>query len=177
MKTITKSLIVASLLTLSITAAAQDNVSSSTSSFRDKLMMNVEFGTGTKSHDITPMGLGFQAGYRVVPRLAVFADFQGSVNLYNSGGTKTYFKSTTLGGGLEYKLFSLGNTDFGIQGKIGTSIGNTDWKQTVYDIKLVVRLRRDPSNISFGLGFRHVHSRTEGLKDINGVYATIGFGI
>lgn len=168
------------LLFTALTVSAQSTSAADKSSkaFLDRLMLNIEFGAGATNKDATPISVGFQAGYKILPQLSVFASYDGNIRLYDNAGVRRYDKAGVLGGGLEYRFAKFDNISLGIQGKIGTSVGNTTWKQNVYDIKLIMRMNTGKrSNVSFGLGYRHINSQTKGISDFNGLYGTIGIGI
>lgn len=162
---------------------AQNGNSTEKNWFNSKLMVELEASSGLKQHGIQPIIGATNIGWRILPQLSVYARWQGMKGLYDLNGNRTYFNAQNLGGGLEYTFaresFGNGSVLFGARAQMTAGIGSPEWKNTTYDLGLTMHLQPKcgKTNIYFGLGFRHINSHTTGLRDLNGIYGTIGFGI
>ncbi len=182
---IMRKLILAVALMASITAFAQTSETITpldraqrSKAFWNRVVMDVDLGSGFKQHDMTPLSIGGQIGYRIIPRLYPFLAGGYNYGLFDKDGVKSYTNTRNLGGGLGFTFAKSDNVDFDLRASVMTSIGNADWKQTVYDARLLFRVNSGSIlNLNIGVGFRHINSRTAGIRDYNGVYGTIGFGI
>lgn len=182
-------LLLAALLAMSVTPSmAQEKTGSSadvkpsmeqtkSSSFLDKLMLDMNFGAGTKCSDVTPLILNMNFGYRFLPRAYAFVRYDG---LFGMGekheGVRTYTKSTSLGGGLGYTFSRVDMVDTDLRGSVTSSVGDVDWKHVAYDVTLLFKIGPSRSKFYVGIGYRHVSSRTAGISGYNGVMGTLGFG-
>lgn len=161
--------------------AQNQSVQNSTSLSANKLFVEMAAGTGLKQHDVTPVSYSLNIGYNISPKFYVFARMEGLYGLYQKNDIRVYNKSYNLGGGLGYNIWTdnseckLGKSAFDIRTSITSSVGNADWKNTTYDAGIFFYLKngKDFSPI-IGLGFRHVTSRTAGLRDYNCIYASVG---
>lgn len=88
----------------------------------------------------------------------------------------TSFEGIGLGGGLSYRFgndnLNIGKAVF----KIGSTVGNADWKHTYYDVSFrfnpLVKKQKSPLFIS--LGYRYANSHTAGIGDRSFFYASVG---
>lgn len=164
-------------LSLLCTASLFAQNSQSSTRFLDKVFVEGNVLGTFEQHDITTFGLHMNVVCDVLPKFRVFATLEGGTSLIDKGDLKTYKGTSALGGGLGYSLFrdpKGGIVD--LRAMIGTSVGNVDWKQTVYGIGFQWKVLKGVSPI-LGLGFRHVNSRTPSMPNMNVVYGTIGFSI
>lgn len=170
------------LMVTFITATAQTaeggkTVTEGTPAFWNNVILELNASMGTAKDGLSPLELGAKIGYRFIPRMYVFVHGGNTFGLYNEDHGQLYTKSATLGGGLGYTLWRQGNLDIDLRASAGSSIGNADWKQTVYDAGITFRIgRRSGIKALVGLGFRHASSRTAGIGTYNGFYGSIGFG-
>lgn len=130
------------------------------------------------------LSFGGNIGYEFLPKIYAFAHGESVTGLHNIGGMKTYTNTCNIGGGLGYKLFISSVTgkspsrdnSIDIYALMAASVGNTEWKQTVYEAGLKWKITKGISPI-LGLGFRHTNSHTAGVSNHNGIICSIGFGI
>ncbi len=163
-----------------LTTSAQDKTGNL---FHDKIMLEMGFEAETKQHDIFPIGINVNIGYKFTSRLYAYGRYQGIVGLYDDSNFNTYTKTQNIGGGIGYifhKEKHNAKTDlWSIRAQMTGSIGNPDWRNTTYDIGIFWQSKYGCSRLSpiLGLGFRHTNSHTQGIKNHNGIYASIGWGI
>lgn len=167
--TLRKGIVTMVALAAFVSASAQE----AGGSWQDNLVGRMEFGVGSQNKDVTPLAGDVQIGYKLLPRLAAFVDYEASVMLADAGGGKTYGRTTNLGGGLGF-TFCKGME---LRAKMAASVGHVDLKQTVYDVN--VRLFWADWKVSpyVSLGYRHVSSHTAGVDNYNGFFGSFGFGI
>ncbi|WP_288055315.1 hypothetical protein [Xylanibacter rodentium] len=130
------------------------------------------------------LSFGGNIGYEFLPKIYAFAHGESVTGLHDIGGMKTYTNTCNIGGGLGYKLFISSITgknpshdnSIDIYALMAASVGNTEWKQTVYEAGLKWKITKGISPI-LGLGFRHTNSHTAGVSNHNGIICSIGFGI
>lgn len=145
--------------------------------FCKNIVLELSVGTGTKHDDIQQLELGAVLGYRFIPRMYAFMRGGTLYGLGDESEDRHYVKSQTLGGGLGFNVCRFDNTDIDLRFSMGSSIGNADWKHTVYDAAVVARVGRIGSiKMNVGLGYRHISSRTEGFGAHNNFFCTLGFG-
>lgn len=182
MNRIKRTITTLSLAAALITATAQTSeggktVTGGTQAFWNNVILELNAGAGTAKDGLSPLELGAKIGYRFIPRMYIFVHGGNTFGLYNEEHGQLYTKSATLGGGLGYTLWRHSNIDIDLRASAGSSIGNADWKQTVYDAGITFRIgRRSGIKALVGLGFRHASSRTAGIGTYNGFYGTVGFG-
>lgn len=175
-----KKILLSVVLVLSaLMVQAQNNASASNgtgngNSFWDKMVINIDFQKGTKNKGMSPMSFGCQIGYQFVPHLYAFAYYENTVGLYNRNQVKTYTNTPNLGGGLGYRYPIEDDLMLEFRGLVAASVDNKDWKQTVYDARVLIGLSRCVCRPTFGLGYRHIASHTTGIDNYNGLYASIG---
>lgn len=146
-------------------------------SFWKNVVIEFGVGAGTGHGGMSPMELGGTLGYRFLPRLYAFAHGGCLYGMYDKEHGRLYTKSATLAGGLGYTLFRVGNVDLDLRASAGGSVGNADWKHTVYDGGVAFRIGGiGRLKLNVGLGYRHVTSHTAGIGAYNGLYGTIGVG-
>ena len=149
----------------------------------DKIMFEIDLGVGLKQHDITPLSVGINLGYRIIPRLAIYARYSGTYGLYDAGEGRDYFKTTNLGGGAEYVLAmdkrKIATDMYSVRAQVSASVGSVDWKNTTYSIGLYSKTKYKNGECGpiIGIGFEHINSHTLGIRDCNTFFATIGFGM
>lgn len=153
-------------------------------SFFNRLSGSYNFSVGLQNKKTTPLMMGVDLGFEVLPRLRVIFRTDYVVGLHSVNGNRTYDGAFTLGGGLSYRLFGgKGYTEsvkekdaLELQFTAGGSVGKPDWKQNYYDFGVLytTRYRLSSCKPIFGLGYRYVNSHAAGLKNYGGVYATIG---
>lgn len=130
------------------------------------------------------LSVGGKVGLYVTPQLYAFAMCEGVTGLNDANGVRSYAQTSNLGGGLGFRFLTLDKdgkrakygTDFSVYAQMAASVGNVDWKQTVYEAGVKLKLMKGISP-TFGLGFRHTNSHTVGMPNHNGMVATIGFGL
>ena len=146
-------------------------------SFWKNVVIEFGVGAGTGHGGMSPLELGGTLGYRFLPRLYAFAHGGCLYGMYDKEHGRLYTKSATLAGGLGYTLFRVGNVDLDLRASAGGSVGNADWKHTVYDGGVAFRIGGiGRLKLNVGLGYRHVTSHTAGIGAYNGLYGTIGVG-
>ena len=155
-------------------ASAQSTSSTGSSKFVDRLVLELGVTAGTSYKDLRPLELNVNAGYRFIPRMFAFIHAGTEYGLYNGDNkVKTYTHSQLLGGGLGYTFYKEKYLNIDVRCMVSSSIGNADWKQTVYDAGVTFNIR----GFVVGLGYRHINSRSSMIKDYNGMYGTIGIGL
>lgn len=146
-------------------------------SFWKNVVIEFGVGAGTGHGGMSPLELGGTLGYRFLPRLYAFAHGGCLYGMYDKEHGRLYTKNATLAGGLGYTLFRVGNVDLDLRASAGGSVGNADWKHTVYDGGVAFRIGGiGRLKLNVGLGYRHVTSHTAGIGAYNGLYGTIGVG-
>lgn len=174
----TKLTVACALLFAPLAASAQTESGTGRSVFVDKLVLELGVGAGTSHDDVRPMELFVNAGYRFMPRMYVFAHAGGMFGLgEKAGGTRAYTKTPLLGGGLDYTLFSGDGVALDVRGSAASSLGKADWKGVAYDAGLFLRVGSCGYKFNIGLGYRHFNSRSAGIGNYNGLYATLGIGL
>lgn len=188
-----KRFLVVLLLALPMLGASAQNVKQEKSdsflvvmpqSFFDRLSASYNFSLGLQNKNTTPLMMGVDFGYEVLPRLRVIFKMDYAMALRSVKGVRTYDDALLLGGGLSYRLFGgKGYTQpaqakdaLELQFTAGGSVGKMDWKQNYYDFGLLYTTRHRLSICTpfMGLGYRYVNSHAAGMKNYGGVYATIG---
>ena len=188
-----KRFLVVLLLALPMLGASAQNVKQEKSdsflvvmpqSFFDRLSASYNFSLGLQNKNTTPLMMGVDFGYEVLPRLRVIFKMDYAMALRSVKGVRTYDDALLLGGGLSYRLFGgKGYTQpaqakdaLELQFTAGGSVGKMDWKQNYYDFGLLYTTRHRLSICTpfMWLGYRYVNSHAAGMKNYGGVYATIG---
>lgn len=88
----------------------------------------------------------------------------------------TSFEGIGLGGGLSYRFgndnLNIGKAVF----KIGSTVGNADWKHTYYDVSFRINplVKKQKSPLFISLGYRYANSHTAGIGDRSFFYASVG---
>ena len=147
-----------------------------------------ETSVSFKQHEMTPVVSFVTLGIEPVKRLNVGVSYINFLGLgsKNQDGSRLYLKSHGLGGSISWQLLEATGKDgcsetaagYCIQARYGHSIGNGDLKYNLYDIGLVCYLRVgkfSPSSLT--VGYRFIDSRTEGIRNHNGVYLSLGIGL
>lgn len=137
-----------------------------------------------KNKGVSILSFGGNIGYEFLPKIYAFAHGESAIGLHNTGGAKTYTRTTNIGGGLGYKLFVSSITgktpsrdnSIDIYAMMAASVGNTEWKQTVYEAGFKLKIVKGLSP-TLGIGFRHTNSHTAGVSNHNGIICSIGFGL
>lgn len=89
----------------------------------------------------------------------------------------TSLEGIGLGGGLSYRFgndkLDIGKAVF----KVGSTVGNADWKHTYYDVSFRINplIKKPKSPLFISLGYRYANSHTAGIGDRGFFYATVGF--
>lgn len=89
----------------------------------------------------------------------------------------TSLEGIGLGGGLSYRFgndkLDIGKAVF----KVGSTVGNADWKHTYYDISFRINplIKKPKSPLFISLGYRYANSHTAGIGDRSFFYASVGF--
>lgn len=99
-----------------------------------------------------------------------------SVEYIDTHLNHTSLEGIGLGGGLSYRFgndkLDIGKAVF----KVGSTVGNADWKHTYYDVSFrfnpLVKKQKSPLFIS--LGYRYANSHTAGIGDRSFFYASVG---
>ena len=174
----TKLTVACAFLFAPLVASAQTVSGTGRSAFVDKLVLELGVGAGTSHDDVRPMELFANAGYRFIPRMYVFAHAGGMFGLgEKTGGTRAYTRTPLLGGGLGYTLCSGDGVALDVRGSAASSLGKADWKGVAYDAGLFLRVGSCGYKFNIGLGYRHFNSRSAGIGNYNGLYATLGIGL
>ncbi len=174
----TKLTVACAFLFAPLAASAQIETATGRSAFVDKLVLELGVGAGTSHDDVRPMELFVNAGYRFIPRMYVFAHAGGMFGLgEKTGGTRAYTRTPLLGGGLGYTLCSGDGVALDVRGSAASSLGKADWKGVAYDAGLFLRVGSCGYKFNIGLGYRHFNSRSAGIGNYNGLYATLGIGL
>lgn len=158
----------------SVAAMAQGTANSS------KFYFDAGFEAGTPFKKLTPLSFDLTVGYRLTNTFGVFAKGKQLWGMYKDGDYRTYFDSRNLGGGVYYNFFKEAATanTWSANASVTTSIGNVNWKNTSYDIGVSYTIGGNGKalNTTFGLGYRFINSRTDGMNNWNGLFARIGIG-
>ncbi len=170
-----KLFLISAALFMAVTVACAQNASDG-KRFIDKLVLDLEVSSGTKCDDMNPLTLGVNIGYKFIPRTYVFIHGANMFGHYDRNGTKTYINGANLGGGLAYVLIEDKDIDLELRGNVSAGLSDS-WKNTSYDIGLMMKVKSGVTNINFGVSFRHINSHTAGIDSYNGAFFTIGFGI
>ncbi len=182
MRTIRRLLVVFTLLTLALSVNAQSeyetqtvNTQTSKKSFWRNFTGGAEFGMGFPHHGVDHLCLDFYLGYKFVPRAYVFIIDQEMFGLREEHGYRTSISTNNLGGGLGYRFYisDRQRTYWDVRGSVAASLADTDWKQTVYDIRCVWGVVRYGINLS--AGFRHINTHKLGMSCVNNIYTSVGF--
>lgn len=146
--------------------------------FIDKVVGDINMGTGTKCDGLTPIEFSVNLGYRFIPKMYAFVQAGRMYGLYDKNRGESYAKSSDLGGGLGYNFCRTddGLLELDLRAAAKAGIGSDSWKHVTYDAALVGRIGRS-IKINIGIGFRHVSSRTAGIGSYNGLFCTLGFGL
>lgn len=173
--------VAAVLCTLAVQAQASGSVGvtgqGSVPSFWKNMVIEFNVGTGTGHDGMSPLEISGNLGYKFIPRLYAFVHGGCLYGMYDKDHGQVYTKSATLAGGLGFNVMRVDNIDLDLRVSAGGSVGNADWKHTVYDAGLAFRIGGvGKLKVNVGLGFRHVSSRTAGIGAYNGFYGTLGVG-
>lgn len=178
-----KFIVTAVALVFTLAASAQAAVRGSEAeqgdvpSFWKNVVIEFNVGAGTGHDGMSPLEIGGNLGYRFIPRMYAFVHGGALYGLYDKEHGRRYTKSATLAGGLGYTLCRVDNIDVDLRASAGGSVGNADWKHTVYDAGLAFRIGGTGRlRVNVGVGYRHMTSRTAGIGAYNGFYGTIGVG-
>lgn len=164
-----------------VTLAQESNRSFYQQSLINRLFIELDVTGSTTNKDTRLMSLGGKVGFDITPNLYVFAKGEGLMALRDANGMKSYGNGANLGGGLGVRFlkinFSNGKSSFesdmSVYAMMAASVGNTDWKQTVYEAGLKWKLGKRLAP-TLGLGFRHTNSHTVGVPNHNGMVGSIG---
>jgi hypothetical protein len=122
-------------------------------------------------------------GWKPIEKLGVFASFEGTTGFGDDiNGAGNYYRSNSIGGGVKYLLINEHGrflpkfNTLTLHVKCGSTIGNNAWKYTLYETGLTLNLRKRLSP-TFGLGYRVLDSRTPGINNHKGLFATIGISL
>ena len=109
-----KRFLVVLLLALPMLGASAQNVKQEKSdsflvvmpqSFFERLSASYNFSLGLQNKNTTPLMMGVDFGYEVLPRLRVTFKMDYAMALRSVKGVRTYDDALLLGGGLSYRLF------------------------------------------------------------------------
>ena len=150
---------------------------SAQTSFAQNVYVNISTEAMMKSKDYEGIGANFQLGYKIIPSLYAFADFDGGALTYEKDGLKNHSKLSNLGGGLGYRFFlnDTGLSSIDLKASITTTLGDVDWKSTNYKAGAYLRLSSSKVAPQIGLGYVYCDSRTNGISSRGHVFASIGF--
>lgn len=178
-----RKLLTVAVVLCALAARAQSDVSGCTAaqanvpSFWKNVVIEFNVGAGTGHDGMSPLEIGGNLGYRFIPRLYAFVHGGCLYGMYDKEHGQVYTKSATLAGGLGYTLCRVDNIDVDLRASAGGSVGNADWKHTVYDAGLAFRIGGTGRlKVNVGVGYRHVTSHTVGIGVYNGFYGTLGVG-
>lgn len=99
-----------------------------------------------------------------------------SVEYIDAHLNHTSLEGIGLGGGLSYRFgndkLDIGKAVF----KVGSTVGNADWKHTYYDISFRINplIKKPKSPLFISLGYRYANSHTAGIGDRGFFYASVG---
>lgn len=146
--------------------------------FLEKCYLDINMEVGTKQHDINPCFANFGLGYNFSRRLYAGVKAEYQLGLHEENGLKTYKRNTDLGACVGYQLDKPAEhgTTFDLQVSFLNSIGNADWKNTTYDIGIIMRNNSTNKKVFpyIGIGFRYIDSHTNGMSNHAGLYASLG---
>ncbi len=149
----------------------------SAQNFLDRTHFEVTAGAGIENKGIVPIDFSFKAHVEFVSISYLFVTVEDNISLYQHGDIKTYYKGTSIGGGLGVKLLngleSIHALD--IRAKALGSVGSPAWKRTSYDISLAWYIRSGRFSPIVELGYRFIDSRTRGISNCGNVFLSIGF--
>jgi hypothetical protein len=131
---------------------------------------------GIKQHGMQPLNLDLQMGYEFANRWTLLACAEASHTLMERDGVKSYVKDISLGGGLAYAWYDGAKDRFDLRLQVLRTIGSADWKHTTFDIGTTWYGKPNKSVIAplIGIGFRYEKSKTSGIPNWYGMYATVG---
>ncbi len=143
------------------------------------LTFEPNIGASFSDNGISMKYLALDLNFGLKKRLNVIVSLDQTYNNYKIDDVKAYFANTGLAGGLSYKIIKKGNGFWGVKAKMGSTIGNVDWKNTFYDVStnFAPNSGHKSSYLSLGIGYRYVHSREDGIGHHNFVYFSLGFGL
>lgn len=164
------------------TMNAQDSNASSKPAenyFMNHLFVEMYAGTGAKSNGMQPMSFGVNIGYELTKRLYMYGSVGGNISLYEKGDAKTFYRSPFAGGGVGVKLIDTDKiTDWpatDIRLAVTNSIGNADWKHTIYDASVILyKPKAKGISPTISLGYKYMKSHSTGIKNYGSIYGTIG---
>lgn len=112
-------------------------------------------------------------------RLNIVGSVEQTYNYLNTDDVKTYFSNTGLAGGLAYQFVKNAKSYWQVKAKVGSTIGNADWKNTFYDasVSFAPQIGKSSSHGVLSVGYRYAHSRTDAVGHHNFVYLSLGFGL
>lgn len=178
-----KKMIMSLLLLATSSVFAFGQTSGDTTKMRtiDRLVVDAYCARSFNQHDTKNLALGIDLGYKVLSRLSVLFCCEHRIGLYK-GDDNGYIESTNVGGGLSFALIApkycnKWSETLDLAGKVTASVGNFNWKNTVYDIGLRWHWgsKRAMGPMPFlGMGYNHINSHTAGICNYNLVYGTIG---
>ena len=140
----------------------------------DKLSIELNAIGAPKQHNIKEIGFNSRVGYEFLPRFQVLLSLTGSYGIIEMENGKKALSSNAIGGGIGYKLFTMGNgAQMDARAFCASSVGSVDWKKTEYTVEVAIKLQSKLSP-TFALGFSHKNSRTQGIGNVNHFYGSIG---
>ena len=172
-KSIMKKIIMLFMLLAVMTSAGAQNASNA-EKFFDRLLVDFEVGGGTKCNGVTLLSPSVNLGYKLLPRMSLFLHTETLYGHYDE--LKSYARTQTLGGGVGYTLWKADAVALEVRGTVAAGL-SSEWKNVIYDAALMMKLGRGKIHMNFGVGFRHISSRTAGMDNYNGANFILGFGI
>ena len=157
----------------------QDEVESSVQKFvRERMVFDVQ-GQHASSKNRTFLAWEADFGINISRRLYVHGLYDELWLLNDKDDMRSYCSASTLGGGMGYRLYVCDRKKVSLDLclALSQSIGASSLKCTVYDTQLRLRLGGSLFVPTIGVGFKHIHSHTEGLESRNHLYTSIGFGL
>ncbi len=147
----------------------------------DRLVVDAYYARSFNQHNTKNLALGIDLGYKVLSRLSVLFCSEYRVGLYKGDGNG-YIESSNIGGGLSFSLVApkyctKWSETLDLVGKVTTSVGNLNWKNTAYDIGLRWHWgsKKAIGPMPFlSMGYTHINSHTTGICDYNLVYGALG---
>lgn len=178
-----KRILVSILLTgaLCVPAVAQQ-ASDDCDFLRSHLLVDARYGVSlAESGGLTPHTISVSLGWKPVSKLGIYGKFDGTIGLGDDvRGYGQYYQSNSIGGGVTFQIagsqssFLPGLRTLDIHAACGTTVGNCAWKYTLYEAGLTFGIWNNNSP-TFGIGYRLMDSRTDGIADHKGLFVSIGF--
>ncbi len=175
-----KGIILALFLACTLSSIAQQQSDELCTAY-DRIVLDARLTTGPESGNISPQTISLRLGYKPLPRLGVYANFEGTLGLCNDvKGFGSYYGSNSIGGGLSYRFVEQRDAfmplfrTVEVHAAFGTTVGSRAWKYTLYEAGVSAAPWRINAPL-FGIGYRVLDSRSTAVKTHRGLFISLGF--